>query len=94
MKYSGGEDSDDAEWYSDDEDDRIAKHSALTASELSAGVAAVAKSAGEVRLPGLAEYSVSTEPELAACPGEAGLSWYRKKGHDQCRRHSSCKNCW
>ena len=49
--------SDDEEWYSNDEDEpagearhhQIAKHSALKASELSASVTAVAKSAGEAR---------------------------------------------
>ena len=45
-----------------------------------AGVTAVVKSAGDVRPPGNAEHRVSTEPELAACPVEAGASWSRVKG--------------
>ena len=36
--HIGDEDSDDEEWYSDDEDDGIAKHNVLTESDLSANV--------------------------------------------------------
>ena len=78
MKHSGGvDDSDDEEWYSDDEDEPAGEARPL---ELSAGVTAVAKSAGEARLPGIAEHSVSTEPELAESSDETGLSWSRAGG--------------
>ena len=50
------------------------------ANTTSAEVTAVAKPAGEARPPGIAKHSASTEPELAACSGEAGHSRSRETG--------------
>ena len=58
----------------------IAKHSALTASELSADITAVAKPVGFFRPPGITKFSASTESEFAKPPEEAGSSRFKASG--------------